>query len=451
MQWLLLVLLIIVAPVQAKKSAKKAMDNTGILETQEDKLQDKEDIEAMGGDIDDPDSFEELSEDKSNNIVVEDKDKGIKKIGKDIVDMNIKNLLTQFEPLISIPAFMTAKMIAPVGRVIGPVDEIKKSLINSKIYIKWLDSNNQPRIGDRFAIYHPAVVFQSIEKATEYFIYPNTWRKRKDLDTMTHAGYYYEIVGELEVQAVTRSLVTTKLVSGSDIIDVGTEIIRAPPSYTSITPITGGQPIHAAVVSGYPTTMISPRKGQMIFLNRGAMDGVKIGRVFESWELVPLTEYVEDNPKRTIGKAMVTFVTDNFSTAVITEQFDIIRKGSKMRASTSGSDRPEDYKLAKGYISRNYSRSSTRLDDIEVKMGDLNLTPAERKRLEQLHREQLLQRKSRSRSQAEGAEFAPSPDDPTQAPISTDTPAFFDDDVPQKKENNLELSDEQELNQMMQF
>lgn len=371
----------------------------------------------------------------------------------DYVDENILNLLSKFEPIIKVPGFITSKIIPPVARVIGPKKDIRRALNHDKVYIKWISNKTSPIIGERFAIYRPAVVMQSIRKPTEYFIYTNSWKRRSELKKgMRLAGYYYQIRAEIEVTEVKPTLVTGKVTWSEDTLDVGTELIRAPPMYKSISPITGGRPIHATIVAGYPTLNLSPQRGSFVFLNRGAMDGVKVGRIFESWQLVELSEVVKDQPSKVVGKVMVTFVTDHYATGIIMEQFDVIRIGSKMRGMTSGIDKPENFEVLAAYNKRSYLKSASRLDDIEVKMGNLELTTAERRRLEQLHREEILKRRNRSGMGSAIDEFRPSENDPAQTPITNDAPAFFDDSRSRKKQRNKdELSDEQELNQMMQF
>jgi hypothetical protein len=232
---------------------------------------------------------------------------------------------------VRVPAFISASPIPQVARIIGPKMNELSFRIGDTIYMRWSGAP-LPKVGDRFSAFTPAVVLQNLANPTDFDVFDMPSPTTKLPEERRLAGYFYESQGTVRVMKTTGGLVEGSIESMSGRIGVGDELMQRPPLVENITPINSGIQISAAVVCGSPVERLSTTKRSIIFLNRGSRDGIRVGRVFESVDTVPLDEAVGGAaPAHSNGEAIVIHVTDAYSTAMITKQFDVIRIGSLLR------------------------------------------------------------------------------------------------------------------------
>jgi hypothetical protein len=242
-----------------------------------------------------------------------------------------KQSYKKFTDRIRVPGFISATPNAEIAKLIGPSNLTDSFRIGDTLYFRWTGAPG-PREGDRYATFSPSIVYQSLSDPTEFSIRDRPERFRELPDNFRLAGYFYEATGVIRVTKVSLNLVEAVLEGLSGQIVIGSEIMPLLPLREYIEPITGGLQLAAAVVAGSPSDRISSTKRSFIYINRGARDGIRVGRIFQAVESVKLDGAVSGLASEvSAGEAMVVHVTDSYSTAMITKQFDVIRIGSLLK------------------------------------------------------------------------------------------------------------------------
>jgi hypothetical protein len=237
----------------------------------------------------------------------------------------------KFTDRIKVPGYVSASPNPEIAKLIGPSNLTDSYRIGDTLYFRWTGAPG-PREGDRYATFSPSIVYQSLSDPTEFSIRPRPERFRELPDNYRLAGYFYETTGIIRVTKVSLNLVEAVLEGLSGQIVIGSEIMPVLPTREYVAPITGGLQLAAAVVAGSPTDRISTTKRSFIYINRGARDGIRVGRIFQAVESVKLDGAVSGlSSEVSAGEAMVVYVTDSYSTAMITKQFDVIRIGSLLK------------------------------------------------------------------------------------------------------------------------
>lgn len=150
---------------------------------------------------------------------------------------------------------------------------------------------------------------------------------------------------------------------------------------------------------------LSTTVGSFIFLNRGRRDGVQLGQIFESVENLRTNDGTISNKTLTHGTIKVIYVSDAYSTGVITEQFDVIRMGSVLRGAqnptgeftdptelpTAASDPVVSPEPAQPLA---LDPEMSELDKVEKQFQAKNLSAEERERLRKLEQQKLRNKSS---------------------------------------------------------
>jgi hypothetical protein len=373
---------------------------------------------------------------------------------------------------VRVPGFISASPIPQLAKIIGPDVHNLSYRMGDTLYIRWSGAP-LPKPGDRFATFTPAIVLQSLTDPTDFSVFDMPGPTTKLPEEKRMAGYMYETSGRIRIIKVENGIVHANVEALSGRLGPGDEIMQLPPLLNSITPINSGIQLSAAVVCGSPADRLSTTKRSFIYLNRGSRDGIRVGRVFESIEALPLDEAAGGAaPEVSNGEAIVVHVTDSYSTAIITKQFEVIRIGSLLRAkqedhaadrnspfqgykdqmTTTKSDLKEIPSLSNLPGSKDESLPEPRkrpsapalseLDELERSLNLKSLTPAERARLEKLSRQEKVN----------GARGADTEEDLADTPgAPTVENSFKEPKKPAKKEKKKKSSknDEEELNLLM--
>ncbi len=237
----------------------------------------------------------------------------------------------KFTDRIRVPGYISATPNPQIAKLIGPANVTDSYRIGDTLYFRWTGAPG-PREGDRWTTFSPAIVLQSLRDPTEFTVKPRPEGTQNIPDNFRLAGYFYEGTGVIRVTKVSLNLVEAVLESLSGQISIGDEIMPALPLREEVRAITGGLQLAAAVVAGSPSERLSTTKRSFIYINRGSRDGIRVGRVFQAVESVKLDGAVSGLAAEiSAGEAMVVYVTDSYSTAMITKQFDVIRIGSLLK------------------------------------------------------------------------------------------------------------------------
>lgn len=378
-----------------------------------------------------------------------------------------------------VPGFIASSPVPPIGRIVGP-NGLLSLRMGDSFFVRW-SGTPLPKPGDRFSTYTPAVVLQNLDNPTDFSIFtapdPTTMKVPKGHRL---AGYFYETTGRARVVKIKGGLVYCIMEQLSGQVQAGDQLMLTPPLVENLTPINDGIQLSAAVVSGSPVDRLSTTRRSYLYLNRGSRDGIRVGRVLESIENVPLEGSVGGAaPELSNGEAIVVHVTDSYSTAMITKQFDVIRIGSLLR--TKQDENPIDRNAPfEGFVeikASNAMPDSTKpdktqpeipsidklpsvsddslpeprkrpsapqlseLDELEQSMKMKSLTPAEKARLDKLSSQEKL-----GSEKDEGDDLSDTPGAPTVENSFKDNQKNAKKPAKKKSKNK---NDEEELNLLM--
>ncbi|MCO5142919.1 MAG: hypothetical protein M9962_07510 [Oligoflexia bacterium] len=243
-----------------------------------------------------------------------------------------KKTFTRFHNRYRIPGFISASPVTEIATIIGPRVLDTSFRLGDSVFLRW-NTSPGPREGDIYQVFPSSVVLQSRIDPTEFQVISKPETLDEIAENFRLAGYFYEPVGSIKISKIRRGLVEGVVLSLSGQMSIGQSLMPKLPEVIIEQPHTGGVHIAAAIVSGSPANRLSTTKRSYIYINRGTRDGIKVGSLFEAVERMDLsTREKSMGPETSFGEAMVVHVSDNFSTAVITKQFDIIRVGSLLRS-----------------------------------------------------------------------------------------------------------------------
>ncbi len=376
----------------------------------------------------------------------------------------------QFVNRVRIPGFMSSSPIPEIAKIVGPANLTASYRIGDRLYLYWLGSP-APKVGDRYSTYTPAKILQSLLDPTEFTIKLRPEGKQKNPENFRMAGYFYESTGTVKIAKVSQGVVEAVIEGLSGQIAMSDRLMPLLPMKTNITPYYGSTQLAAAVVAGSPVERLSTTKRSFIYLNRGTRDGVREGMIFQAIETVRLDSSIAGPaPEVSAGEAMVVHASDAYSTAIITEQFDVIRIGSLLKAKQPNSNVSSKEPFSDLFMkqekemsmpqeelvpnvdapdfqpdptlpdplrqSRPQAPAMSELDALEKQMNFENLSAEERNRLGKLSKQEKI-------GQEDKEEDAPIPS-PLNNSFQKDKAKKVD-----KKKRVLKPNDEEELNQLM--
>jgi hypothetical protein len=240
---------------------------------------------------------------------------------------------------IRVPGFISSAKLQDFAEIVGPTRGPTSYQFGDTIYIRWIGTPG-PREGEVFDVYEPMVVAQNLSDPTEFIIRPEPRGEESRIPGgYRMAGFFYETLGTIRITNIREGLAEAVVTGLAGNIGVGFRLMKQLPMLPRVDPIVGGIQLSGVVVSGSPAGRLSTTIRSFIYLNRGARDGIRVGRVFQSVDTLSLSSSVSGrNPEISNGEAMVVQVSDSYSTAIITRQFDVIRMGSILKTKQDFSD-----------------------------------------------------------------------------------------------------------------
>jgi len=392
---------------------------------------------------------------------------------------------------ITVPGMLSSRPMNRIAKIIGPSNN--GFFLGDRIFLSWLGAPG-PKVGDVYSTYTPAIVLQNKEDPTDFIARPRPDNPEDLPKAFRLAGFMYDSTADIQITKISSGVVEARIINMTGTLSINDEIMLPMPRYEKINPIDGGLQLSAAIVSGSPYERINTMPGTFVYLNRGSRDGIKVGRVFEAAESIkfPNSSSTSSNTssKQLLGEIMVVFVSDAFSTALITKQFDIIRIGSLLKSKQIGQDTVENFTLSTldphpiSIAPQRYQPqvvptphktpipttggALSELDALEKNEEILGLSAQERARLEQLNAQESaprntgyapispeaplnIQAPSSDSFQTDGSlssssNEAPSLPPPPSAFVQSKETAKKDD---KKKKTKKKNRDEEELNQLM--
>jgi hypothetical protein len=372
---------------------------------------------------------------------------------------------------IFIPGTASVAPLADIARVVGPAGVATSFRIGDTIFLRWQGAPG-PREGDRYSVFTPALILQNLQNPTEFSVVLRNEKNEKN-ERYRRAGYFYESSGVIRITRVTQGLVEAVIESMTGQIAISDQIMPTLPKTKIPKPVYGGIQLSAAIVSGSPAERISTTPRSFIYINRGSRDGITLGRIFQSVETARL-EGDKKGPEMLAGEAIVVHVSDAYSVAMITQQFEVIRIGSLLRSKQTDDEMPsfEPFHNFNPANAAKYEKAAEPVEEVP-NLNEMNAVtdptlpdPAKPKppakpalseldAIEQANKFNSLSPKEKerlgtlSRQEKVGQEASEEEEAPSLAPVDSSFGSAKPTDKKAKKKRAQKSRDEEELNQLM--
>ncbi len=206
--------------------------------------------------------------------------------------------------------FLSTNHIQDLGYISDKKDEAVLIHDKGKAYVQF-DKSVQVRPGDQFSIYQP--------------------QGKVSHEISDREGLRYSIVGQVKA---TRELEDNKWEVDTfqivDVIERGARITVYTPKIAKIFQTYNSRRIEAAIIGAFKVQERGLALGDVIYLDRGRVDGVELGNIFEiySFRDQGTGKKISSQPTYVKGEATIITVTDNFATAVISYSNDEMGLGN---------------------------------------------------------------------------------------------------------------------------
>ena len=204
--------------------------------------------------------------------------------------------------------FLSQNIVQDYGYIRAARDRISFSL-KDVIYVKF-DSDLKIEDGDLFSTYSAGGKYT---------------HKSSD-----RSGYKYTVTGQIKTIRKMGELWECEIVETSGIIQRDDRVTVYTPKIDKIIKTFNDRSVEAAIVGSHDKGRKYFSFGDVVYLDRGRADGVELGNVFEVYSFKDrITEKnITPNPTYKIGEVTVITLTDNFSTALVSNSSLDLNKGT---------------------------------------------------------------------------------------------------------------------------
>ncbi len=218
-------------------------------------------------------------------------------------------VMFDFKEGFSLNTFVTSNIVQDLGYIAGARQENVFIQQFSKIYVAF-DKSVNVKPGDMYSVYIPGGTIShrvSDRSGRKYTI-----------------GAQIKAIRKIDQQWECSVIELTGTVQRNDRITVYT------PRIGRILKTFNKRNIEAAAVGTYKEGVQYPSFGSVLYLDRGRADGVEIGTIFEAYSFLDrgTERRLTPNPTYKIGELTVISLTDNFSTALVTQSSEPIILGT---------------------------------------------------------------------------------------------------------------------------
>ncbi len=210
---------------------------------------------------------------------------------------------------------ISQSLLSPLGHIYKSESERSLLAEGDELYLK-LNDASQAEKGKRFTVYR-------------------TLRRVRHPGTRAYLGYLVKILAELEIVSTGEGVTTAKVLTSYDSIQRGDPITE----YVSVLKQVNITSNSASVEGMIVETMVDGAtilgNGDVIYLDKGQGDGVRIGNVVDVVRRGDGMALGKDRdpalPTEVVGRLVVVGTQENTSTAVIVEAIDALKVGDKVR------------------------------------------------------------------------------------------------------------------------
>ena len=197
--------------------------------------------------------------------------------------------------------FISTNVVQDFGKIESSYEYQGLFTNEDRLFVRF-DEGIDAVVGDKFSIY-------SAEGKTTH---PNSDR----------AGFKYIINGSVElVQKHEQNFWECKVIDTTGTISRGDRVTVYTPKIDAIIQSFNPRIIEAVILSGLYKLQRFASFGDIVYLDRGRADGVEVGNVLEVYGFKDRNtgKNISDNPTYKNGELTVLTVTDNFSTALVSQ------------------------------------------------------------------------------------------------------------------------------------
>jgi hypothetical protein len=279
--------------------------------------------------------------------------------------------------------FLTTNHVQDLGKIVAKKNESVYMQKGETIYLEF-DKAVKVRPGDFFTIYEPE------GKVT----HPVSDREGFKYTTKAQVKAIRQIEDKWEV----------KITELSGLIQRGARVTVYTPKINKIFQTFNKRNIEAALIGTYKDQTGGISMGDVVYLDRGRVDGVELGNVFEvySFKDEGTGKRISNNPTYIVGEVVVITLTDNFATALVRNSSTDISKGAVALSKT------EEKALREAKIRQGLKSSEVETKerlgleelDVELNLDDLSQDLLERIDEVQINEDELeeLERQEREKS-----------------------------------------------------
>lgn len=150
-------------------------------------------------------------------------------------------------------------------------------------------------------------------------------------------GYRYSIVAQIEIVRKIDNVWEAQVSDISGLVQRGDRLTLFTPSLNRIAKTFSRRTIEAAIIGSYRPTTTGISLGDVVYLDRGRLDGVEQGNIFELFGFIDrgTGRRITNQPTYTIGEVVVLTATDNFSTALVLNSSSEIPLGTLAMTKTA--------------------------------------------------------------------------------------------------------------------
>ncbi len=260
-----------------------------------------------------------------------------------------KRYIRGFKEGFFLNTFITTNIVQDFGFIAASTDENVFLQRFDRVFLD-IDSSVTVRVGDKFSIYSPdGEVSHALSD---------------------RSGHRYTILAQVEILGARNDLWEAKIIEVSDLVQRGDRITVYTPKIDKIFRTFSKRIIEAALIENFSDGKLNCALGDVVYLDRGRLDGVELGTVFELFSFVDqgTGRRIVEDPAHKIGEVTVITLTDNFATALISNSSDVIEIGT-LAISKSSENAARDVKGSKEVSVIEGNGASLGLEELDVELN----------------------------------------------------------------------------------
>ncbi|EQC46611.1 LysM peptidoglycan-binding domain-containing protein [Bacteriovorax sp. Seq25_V] len=194
--------------------------------------------------------------------------------------------------------FLTTNFVQDLGVIENKQDESIYIKNRDTVYVKF-DKSVKPRPGDLFSVYYPEGKVS----------HPISDRE----------GLKYTVVAQIKTIRQIEDKWEVLVTDLTGLVERNARITVYTPKIEKVFKSYNKRSIEAAIIGSYKETTSGIAQGDVVYIDRGRVDGVELGNVFETYSFRDegTGKKISNTPTYVTGELVVITLSDNFATALV--------------------------------------------------------------------------------------------------------------------------------------